>query len=169
MRHTASAALPLLIFSFFAVLPAGVLAQTRCPPGAAPGSVQCQPDDAVDGEVPRTVTKYVGRWEKTWGALAESNNSVGGSSSGQLSEKAAKLSAAENCRSRGGKSCRAYFSYFNQCVAVANPVNGGTSNTTSAATLSAAQLDSVGGCKKDNAGQCVVVFSECTQPIFYGD
>lgn len=70
---------------------AGVGAQTRCPGGVAAGSVLCQPDLPQSGSGSgRTIVKIVDHWDKTWGAIADSPNLIGGVSKGELSKQAAE-------------------------------------------------------------------------------
>lgn len=143
-------------------------AQTRCPPGAAPGSVQCQPDLPVgNGGQGQTIIRHVGSWEKTWGAMAESQNKVGGASTGASSEVEARRLAIEDCSERGGEDCKAYFSYFNQCAAVVNPDSGGPAITASAGKLEDAKKDGIEKCRSVNGGACNVVFSNCTEPKYH--
>ena len=66
----------------------GAGAQTRCPGGVAPGSVLCQPDLPQSGSGSgKTIVKIVGHWDKTWGAIADSPNLIGGVSTGELSSR----------------------------------------------------------------------------------
>ena len=145
-------------------------AQTRCPGGVAAGSVLCQPDLPQAGSGSgRTVVKIVGHWDKTWGAIADSPNLIGGVSTGELSKRAAEKRALEACEERGGRSCVVSFTYFNQCMALINPQILGTSNF--AQTAGSIELASELGLKycREKAGpgaSCKVVYSDCTMPKY---
>lgn len=153
-----------VIFSFNSVL-----AQTRCPPGATPGSVQCQPDQSSSSATPQTVIRYTGRWDKTWGAISDGENGVGGVVTGKLTKDDAENGAIAACISRGGQGCKATFSYFNQCVAALGTVKGGGHGfTQSAASEEEAARLGIAACEKRNDGKtCQVVYSACTEPIFH--
>ncbi|WP_425477669.1 DUF4189 domain-containing protein [Pseudoxanthomonas winnipegensis] len=69
------------------------------------------------------IVKIGGHWDKTWGAIADSPNLIGGVSKGELSKQAAEQRALEACKERGGRSCVVSFAYFNQCVAVSIPTS----------------------------------------------
>lgn len=145
-------------------------AQTRCPGGVAPGSVLCQPDLPQSGSGSgKTIVKIVGHWDKTWGAIADSPNLIGGVSTGELSKQAAEQRALGACEERGGHSCVVSFTYFNECVAVVDPNVRGTPNYIQAAvsTERASEL----GLKycSEMAGpgaSCKVVYSDCTMPKY---
>jgi hypothetical protein len=96
------------------------LAKTRYPPGATPGSVACQPDNGSLGGS-QTVVRKTGYWQNTWGAIADSKNGMGGVTVGNASKREALEAAVMACESRRGIECKATFSYYNQCVAIAQP------------------------------------------------
>ena len=148
----------------------GASAQTRCPGGVAPGSVLCQPDLPQSGSgSSRTIVKIVGHWDKTWGAIADSPNLIGGVSTGELSKRAAEQRALEACAERGGHSCVVSFTYFNQCMALIDPHIQGASNF--AQTAGSIEVASELGLKlcaeKSGPGaSCEVVYSDCTMPKY---
>ncbi|WP_379655762.1 DUF4189 domain-containing protein [Pseudoxanthomonas sp. UC19_8] len=108
-------------------------------------------------------------WDKTWGAIADSPNLIGGVSTGELSKRAAEQRALGACEERGGHSCVVTFTYFNQCVALIDPNILGTSNF--AQTADSIETASELGLKycAEKAGpkaSCKVVYSDCTMPKY---
>lgn len=145
-------------------------AQTRCPGGVAAGSVLCQPDLPQPGSgAGKTIVKIVGHWDKTWGAIADSPNLIGGVSKGALSKQAAEQRALEACAERGGHSCVVSFTYFNQCVAVIDPDVLGASNYIQAAeSVEVASEVGIKHCREKNgsSASCKVTYSDCSMPIY---
>lgn len=160
--------LGLITMLMFAVPRAG--AQTRCPGGVAAGSVLCQPDLPQSGSSQgKTIVKIVGHWDKTWGAIADSPNLIGGVSKGELSKQAAEQRALEACAERGGRSCVVSFAYFNQCVAVIDPDVPGASNYIQAAeSIEVASEVGIKHCRERNGpdASCKVTYSDCSLPIY---
>ncbi|WCE04601.1 DUF4189 domain-containing protein [Pseudoxanthomonas sp. JBR18] len=163
-------------FAFFAtfgmssVFFAGAsFAQTRCPPGSAIGSGQCAPDDVDSSDQgPVTVVRYTGYWTKTWGALANGENGIGGVSVDFEKKRDAKLSAIKNCEDRGGTKCKVVITYYDQCVVATFPKNGvpgkSSGRTNTAATIEEATQDGLQSCSELNGGvPCEVVYQACTQ------
>jgi hypothetical protein len=148
----------------------GAGAQTRCPGGVAAGSVLCQPDLPQSGSGSgKTIVKIVGHWDKTWGAIADSPNLIGGVSKGALSKRAAEQQALEACAERGGRSCVVSFTYFNQCVAVIDPDVLGASNYIQAAeSIELAGEVGIKHCREKNgsSASCKVTYSDCSMPIY---
>ncbi|UKE60833.1 DUF4189 domain-containing protein [Xanthomonas translucens pv. poae] len=131
--------------------------QTRCPVGAQTGSSQCLPDD--EGSAPPRPT---GEWLKTWGALVRADDTTQvWASTGMLSEEKAEMDAADQCESAGFKGCKVYFTYENQCVAVASPLGAA-----SGPDLSIAEKDAISVCKRKSGASCSVIYRDCTKPIF---
>jgi hypothetical protein len=143
-------------------------AQTRCAPGAVPGSLQCQPDLEKGGGSTQTIVKTTGKWQKTWGAISDGNNGVGGVSTGKLSKGDAEASAVKQCSARGGMDCKPVFSYYDQCVVALGTLEGGGQGfTQSAISIEEATRLGMAACKEKNSGAtCQVVYSGCTDPVF---
>jgi len=165
MREIISTLLFLLVLTFCSF--AG--AQTRCAPGAAPGSLQCQPDD-VGQATPQTVIKYTGHWIKTWGALADGRNGVGAAVVGQDSKSNAEREALARCAGRGGIDCTLTIAYNDQCVAAANPVGGAVGKAVTAGSLKEAEDYGLRACSQANGGSsCEIVYSSCTERKYVKD
>ncbi|TAA18258.1 DUF4189 domain-containing protein [Pseudoxanthomonas winnipegensis] len=145
-------------------------AQTRCPGGVAPGSVLCQPDLPQSGSGSgMTIVKIVGHWDKTWRAIADSPNLIGGVSTGELSKQAAEQRALGACEERGGHSCVVSFTYFNECIADVDPNVRGTPNYIQAAvSIERASELGLKYCSEmaGTGASCKVVYSDCTMPKY---
>ncbi|UKE67146.1 DUF4189 domain-containing protein [Xanthomonas graminis] len=137
--------------------------QTRCPTGVQAGSAQCLPDD--EGSAPPRPT---GEWIKTWGAIANADNTnEAWASVKMLSKKDAEDDALDQCRSAGYKGCVVTFTYRNQCVAIASPNNGRTQGGVAGrADLALAKTAAVEICEKNGGSGCSVIYSDCTDPVF---
>lgn len=78
----------------------------------------------------------VARWDDRWGAIAldDRDNGIGlGVAQMADSERAAKKSAIDDCRAKGGLSCKVILAYYNQCGVVVAGDRG--LNSTSAASV----------------------------------
>jgi len=140
----------------------GVSGQTRCPVGTQVGSPQCLPDDDEGSAPPRPT----GEWIKTWGALVSSNQGHGAwTSKGKFTEDEARQDALGRCHSTGVSDCTVDATYFNQCVAVVTSVQRGGS-IVKAKSESIAKNTALEDCQKRGNSQCVVEFSDCTDPFF---
>ncbi|WP_425612374.1 DUF4189 domain-containing protein [Xanthomonas translucens] len=140
--------------------PFTLFGQTRCPVGTQAGSAQCLPDDDA------TPSRPTGEWIKTWGALVRSNQRGGAwSSQGAFSESDARQDALNKCSATGASDCVADATYFNQCIAVAASNEPGVNINTGKDKATAGKR-AVADCGKISSSQCVVVFSECTEPVF---
>ena len=172
-------AIYLLVFSFLSISSAS-FAQTACPGGVAAGSAQCGPSPAAHGvnSAPATPQiRYVpaGKWATTWGAIAVSSHDTGdvGVTVGKFSRTEAKKEAIDRCEATSGSSCELSLLYDNQCAAIAWPSEkgkevGGVSYITSGPDLEEVSERAVASCvKKRNGGECKVVYSDCTKPVFH--
>ena len=142
----------------------GAQAQTRCPMGVQAGSIQCIPDDAPSGGA-RSAPQPTGYWEKTWGAIAQSNaNGDVGTSVRKSSEDDARKTAIRLCAQEGATDCKVQLVYHNQCAAIVSSPSG----TTFQASQSKERAIRLGteNCERDG-GKCEVRYSECTDPIFH--
>jgi hypothetical protein len=122
----------------------------------------------IDGPQSAPSPQPSGYWVKTWGALATSDGPNGGISVGKNSKKDAGLSAVADCTKKGGDNCKVALSYFDQCVAILQPVSGqGAETMLSAISIEEAVKLAGPICSDNNGGaECKVVYSECTDPIF---
>ncbi|WDS36051.1 DUF4189 domain-containing protein [Pseudoxanthomonas sp.] len=151
------------------VSPAG--SQTRCPPGATPGSVQCLPDNKQASES-GIITKSNGYWEKTWGAYASGDDASTSavSAAGFSSKKEAAEAALAGCKEKGGSGCRIKITYFNQCMAIAETISDiekGGSFFTSEGTIEKAEESASRYCEEHYGTACHAVYSKCTAPIYH--
>jgi Domain of unknown function (DUF4189) len=104
-----------------------------------------------------------GHWETQWGSIAI--DSVKGKLGGVINHKsklAAEKAALKECYSRGSggnKDCKIYYTYYNQCSAVA----WGDSKYTGSgrATIEEASQDAMQGCSEATTN-CVVVYNACS-------
>ena len=168
-----------LIFSYIGIADVAC-AQTACPGGVAAGSAQCGPSPAAHGvnSAPATPqVRYVptGKWATTWGAIAVSSHDTGdvGVTVGKFSRTEAKEEAIDRCEATSGNSCELSLLYDNQCAAIAWPSEkgkevGGVSYITSGPDLKEVSERAVASCvKKRNGGECKVLYSDCTKPVFH--
>jgi len=139
-------------------------AQTRCPMGAQAGSIQCIPDDAPGGGG-QAAPRPTGYWVKTWGAIAKSGSTgEAGNALGKRSEGEARKNAVRVCAQGGAADCEVRLTFYNQCATVVSSPSHGTIFQSSSSTERAIDL-AKSSCEKDG-GQCTVIWSGCTEPIF---
>jgi len=163
----------------------GAKAEQGCPPGQIPaqagGNVtSCGPipDGYYQQQTPAAPTPS-GEWIRTWGAISVGSvdsTTIYGVNTGKLSKSEAEEDSLRRCSSRAGDSCKVYFTYYNQCVAIAEPQVGGLPAPSgvirfiSAATISQASSESSKRCVDYNKGiagaKCKVIYTACTEPIF---
>lgn len=162
-----------LFFLMIVGLPA--MAEQGCPPGQYPiggqGVVACAPipqENSVQ-EQPRPL----GQWIKTWGGIALDESGAGavGVASGERSKRAAQKAAFSSCIGAGGKDCRDWVTYFNQCAAVAEPYKDGKSSDgklqfSTGAALEEVTVQAEKDCTSVNNSSCRVIYSNCSDPIF---
>lgn len=148
-------------------------AEGRCPPGQYPVGGQgvggCAPIPSSNGSAGQSGPVTIGRWIKTWGAIATAPSSGDmGASVGKRSKKEAAEEALMRCASHGAKDCRVGISYKNQCVAYADPEPG--SNGTVSASVAASKEQAsdlvLSHCAKRGGGQCKVLYTDCSEPVF---
>ncbi|MBN6101107.1 DUF4189 domain-containing protein [Xanthomonas sp. CFBP 8703] len=138
-------------------------AQTACPVGVAPGSVQCLPDSESSSQP----SGPIGEWIKAWGAIASSSNGDVGSSTGKFSEQEAKDNALKICTNLGNSDCKVMFTYKNQCVAVVKAEAGRTGGKiVSGASVEDAKKKALNQCKNSSGAECSVVGADCSKPFF---
>jgi hypothetical protein len=165
-----------LIFS--ALCAAGAAkAEQDCPPGQYPiggqGVAACAPIPQGNSEQTTSAPHPLGEWIKTWGgvALDESGAGAVGVASGERSKREAQQAALSSCLGAGGKDCRDWVTYFNQCAAVAEPYKDGKSSDGKLQFSTGAALEKVTAkaeknCAAANNSSCRVIYSNCSDPIF---
>ena len=148
-------------------------AEGRCPPGQYPvggqGAGGCAPIPSSNGSAEQSGPVTIGRWIKTWGAIATAPSSGDmGASVGKRSKREATEEALMRCGSHGATDCRIGISYKNQCVAYADPEPGskGTVSASVAASKEQASDLVLSHCAKRGGGQCKVLYTDCSEPIF---
>ncbi len=151
------------------------LAEGRCPPGQYPVGDQnaggCAP---IPGAGQTPASKPVGKWETRWGAIVEdSSNLATGASVSMKSKREAVANATEWCKRRGGTKCKVKITYYNQCVAIADPTpevmgrGGAMSVAFSAETIEQAKSLAMTKCQQAVGGQqCLLSYSACSESEF---
>ena len=168
----------LLIYIIALTSLGSVSAQTACPIGVPAGSPQCGPSPASHGnhqQQPPPEVRYVpdGEWLLTWGAIAQATNGDTGVAVGQSTEEAARKISIDSCRSlEGRQDCRILITYQNRCAAMAAPFDNGVevpgrTRVAGARTIAIASNTAIENCKKARgSGDCRVVYSDCTKPVY---
>jgi Domain of unknown function (DUF4189) len=101
-----------------------------------------------------------GHWETRWGSIAiDSAKGKLGGVINHTSKQAATKAALKECYSLGGVNCKLYYTYYNQCSAVA----WGDSKYTGSGrdTIEEASQDAMQGCSEATTN-CVVVYNACS-------
>ena len=156
------------------------LAEGRCPPGQYPIGDQnvggCAPIPSAGGAAPAAAPTPTGKWETRWGAIVEDAspaNLATGTAVSKRSKRDAIAAARLECEKAGGKSCKTRITYYNQCVAIADPteqsrLRGGTQNAVYAAQdVEGAKALAMSNCKAAGGGQeCTIVYSACSMSEF---
>jgi hypothetical protein len=166
-----------LMASFFLVLFAcDARAEGRCPPGQYPVGGQgvggCAPipgGSSQAGQAAQSGPIATGRWIKTWGAIAGAASTGDmGASVGQITKREAISEALERCGKYGAKDCKIDMTYRNQCVAYADPAPGskGVVSISVAGSKEDAASRVLDYCAQNGGGQCKVLYSDCSEPIF---
>lgn len=104
-------------------------------------------------------------WAHRWGAIAmdTSRNSVGiGVAEMMSSERKAKTTALQDCRSKGGKQCELQLTYHDQCGVLVWAAVG--HNTMRAGTVEEAEKMALDKCAQDGLKDCKVYYSSCSYP-----
>lgn len=146
-----------------------VRAEGGCPPGHYPiggqGVQGCAPIPQGGGGAGSP--SPIGRWIKTWGAIATSSTGAFGVSTRKVKKRDAVRVALSECASGGATDCRLSFSYKNQCAAAATP-DAGSRGTyfSSGASETAAEGAAVKLCESHGGVGCGIAYSACTDPEF---
>lgn len=155
----------------------GAYAEGRCPPGQYPVGDQnaggCAPIPGYGGG--SGSQGPAGEWLTRWGAIAEDFSAhergvatATGVAESRRSKREAGKVAVEQCQKAGGQECKVVASYYNQCIAVADPKPksqggpGGRSNIFSALTEEAAKRQALQNCSDGSGSQCSIVYSACS-------
>ncbi len=156
-------------------------AEGRCPPGQFPvggqGVEGCAPiPGAGGGDGGPSAPVPTGEWETRWGAVVEdasSANLATGPAVSKRSKRDAIAAARLECEKAGGRSCKTRITYYNQCVAIADPteqsrLRGGTQNAVYAAQdVEGARALALSNCEAAGSGQeCTIVYSACSVSEF---
>ena len=125
--------------------------------------MQCLPDDPrpTNNAPPRPT----GEWIKTWGAIAGSNQTgETGAVVGKFSEDEARKAALRLCAEGEAKDCKVNLVYFNQCAAL---VSTKTRSFFQGAESKEIAIDlATKDCNAHGSGQCSIIYSGCTDPVF---
>lgn len=155
-------ALRLLLLGLLLMSSGVSLAEGGCPAGMIPyagtstsscGPIQSGPGGGAAGP----------KWKTRWGAIASDDSGHYGVSVNQNSKAHARDAAIEDCRGRGGRSCKLHFAYENQCVAVASST--AESFSASAATGLEATAISMERCEASKTGKCWLYYTDCSLAV----
>ncbi|ASW45329.1 MULTISPECIES: DUF4189 domain-containing protein [Xanthomonas] len=162
-----------LLFLMIVGIPA--MAEQGCPPGQYPiggqGVAACAPIPQGSSQETAPAPRPLGKWIKTWGAVALDGEGTVGVDYGKLSKREAQKGAIASCVKAGGKECRDWATYHNQCAAVAEPYKDGISvagklQFVGNAELEEAKAEAEKKCNSVNNNSCRVIYSNCTEQIF---
>ncbi|RRT96211.1 DUF4189 domain-containing protein [Stenotrophomonas sp. 278] len=169
------AALLMIALSF------GAYAEGRCPPGQYPVGDQnaggCAPIPGYGGGSGSQGAS--GEWLTRWGAIAEDFSAhergvatATGVAESRRSKREAGKVAVDQCQKAGGLKCKVVASYYNQCIAIADPKPksqggpGGKSNIFSAVSEDRARSEALRICGEGSGSQCTVAYSACSMSEF---
>lgn len=149
-------------------------AEGRCPPGQYPiggqGVGGCAPMPGSNGgDAGSSGPVATGRWIKTWGAIATAVSTGDmGASVGRRSKQEASSEALSRCASHGARDCKVGTTYKNQCVAYADPERGGKGRVSYSVAGSKEEAANrvLSHCADIGGGQCKVLYTDCSEPIF---
>lgn len=135
-----------------------------CPPGYVPiggdqaGWKDCAPVAGSNESIPDPGPQ----WATRWGAIAVDNaKSAWGFFDGASSKRRASKAAVESCKRNGGKTCKVYISYHNQCGALASGDNRIT--TYRAPESGQAESEALKSCSQKTEN-CGLIHSGCSYP-----
>ena len=155
---------PSLLFGLIFLLASVPVRAQWCPPGYVPiggdhaGWKDCAPVAGPNQSIPEPGPE----WATRWGAIAVDNvRSAWGYADGASTKKLASKATVGACKKNGGKKCKVYIAYYNQCGALAS----GNDWITSYRAPEAAQAESgaVELCSQATQN-CGVVHSGCSYP-----
>ncbi|MBB5864619.1 DUF4189 domain-containing protein [Xanthomonas sp. 3058] len=150
------------------------LAEQGCPPGQYPiggqGAAACAP--IPQGNSINQAPRPLGKWLKTWGAIAHDPvDGVLGVSSGKISKRDAEKDALMKCTEAGGTRCKDWASYQNQCAAVAGPQKNGVNVAGALQFSRGPSLEDVkhnaeNECASSSGLTCAILYSNCSEQVF---
>ncbi|MDQ1091841.1 hypothetical protein QE400_001254 [Xanthomonas sacchari] len=156
-----------------ALLCSNAWAEQVCPPGQIPAQsngnmASCGPiPPGYYQQQPAPPPRPLGKWLKTWGAVAGDDVSQFGVSTGKLSKADAEKDALQKCQNASSHRCRIVHAYENQCVVVVTPTGEGVASVDSGFPLAEISRKAIINCQKNNAGkECTIGYSNCTEQIF---
>ena len=170
-----------LVLLMLVLLPLNAFAEGACPPGQYPiggqGVVGCAPIPGSGSSGSGAATRPTGEWETRWGAVADDAKPVAtgekiatGVAASQKSKRAAESMALSRCKQGGGSACKVKLSYYNQCVALADPVGeqvlGAITTANTAADIDQARAAALTDCESVKGQKCEVYYSACSMPEF---
>lgn len=113
--------------------------------------------------------------DQNLGAVSLDKSDVGalGVSVGKLSKREAQRDAIAGCIKAGGKNCKDWAAYENQCAAVAEPYKDGRSSAGSLHFRTGASAEDIQRevkdiCSSENNGECRVIYAACSSQSFRG-
>ncbi len=89
-----------------------------------------------------------------------------GASKGHKDKSAAETEAQERCAQYGATDCKVLTTYKNQCVAYATAQEGRKVRTNTGASRESATQNVLAACSMESIGQCKVLYTDCTEPLF---
>lgn len=148
--------------------PGVVRAEGGCPAGQYPiggqGVQGCAP---IPSNAAPAVSRPNGRWIKTWGAIAVASSGVGGAAKGLKTKKEAVEAALRDCAADGDTDCKVMTTYRNQCVASIYAGPGLVSRTFTGPTIEVARDAATKDCRQRAPnGECRIIYSDCSEPLF---
>lgn len=151
---------------FLALIATDTNAEGGCPPGQIPYSGTPVPGStasmATCGPIP-TSQPAAPQWRSRWGAIADDRYGVFGIVADERSERSAKKAAVAACIDRGGKDCKATFTYRDQCAVVVGTDTNSISQ--GAATIEQAKSLALEKCEAAGSKECWVYYSGCSLPV----
>lgn len=149
--------------------------QYVCPAGVPWNDPRCirQPIESDSNLSRPELLRPLGQWKTTWGAiaLAESTGDVG-VVVGKYLESEAQHEAMNRCAEHGAKDCKLQFAYENQCAVIAwasedGQLVGGAAVVRGGPSIEDATQGALASCSsRRNGGECKIVYSDCTKPVF---
>ncbi|WP_407364779.1 DUF4189 domain-containing protein [Xanthomonas campestris pv. campestris] len=168
----------LCVLLAFPILYLPVIAWAQgCPPGqyqiGGQGAIACAPIPQGSSQETAPAPRPLGKWIKTWGAVSLDKSDVGalGVSVGKLSKREAQRDAIAGCIKAGGKNCKDWAAYENQCAAVAEPYKDERSSAGSLHFRTGTSAEDIQRevrdiCSSENNRECRVIYTACSEPIF---
>jgi len=144
--------------------------QAACPPGMIPygtgsGISSCGPASTQNQETDSSVrTPDVPIGRSRWGAVAtDAQAGILGVSGELFTRSMAVNSALEDCKAKGGKTCKLEVAYDNECAAVV--VGSDSYNVTADPTLKGAINSGMETCRSAGSTGCHTYYSACSLPV----